>query len=467
MLKLKKEFGYCFKLGEKAVKMKDKKIHYGWWIVVVCFLMIFITLGFGSSTKSTYLKAICDDLGYERSAFSINDSLRYIATAVMSFVFGSLVLKLKPRLMITLGFLFLIISFSIYCVATRLWHFYIGGAFLGAGFAWTGTSIVGYVVEKWFPSNKGTIMGVILAANGLGGVASENIITPMVLDGLGSNGFLSNLTGLTGWRFAYFITILLFVVTAIIVVLVIRAQPSDKGLQPLIFNKSKPKSQKKDDLNWEGYELKVILRKPYFYISAVCVFVFGFVLQSSTGIAKTHMLDKGFSTEAIILLFSFSSLLLTCSKVLTGFLFDKFGIKIVIIFCGACAVISTLCLSAISSVAMAMAWIYSILSPLALPLETIVIPLLVSQMFGKKSYASILGFYLCFNMIGYATGVPIVNLFYDLFGSYNGVLIVQTALVFVVTILSLISIMLAEKDRKAFMKQVAEQECAIEELGNN
>ncbi len=128
--------------------MKKKRFYYGWWIVAVCFLMIFITLGFGSYGKATYLKAICDDLGYDRSAFSINDSLRYISTGVLSFVFGSLVLKLKPRLMVILGFLFLIISFAIYCMANQLWHFYIGGIFLGAGFAWTGTSIVGYIIEK-------------------------------------------------------------------------------------------------------------------------------------------------------------------------------------------------------------------------------------------------------------------------------------------------------------------------------
>ncbi len=439
--------------------MKKGKIYYGWFIVVVCFLMIFITLGFGSYGKATYLKAICDDLGYDRSAFSINDSLRYISTGVLSFVFGSVVLKLKPRLMVVLGFLFLIISFTVYCVATQLWHFYVGGVFLGAGFAWTGTSIVGYIIEKWFPSNKGTIMGIILAANGVGGALSEVVINPIVIGGgeiLNGNGFfskiivfLSNLTGITdGWRLGYLITAILCGITAIIVVLVLRTQPSDKGLEPLILEKK----AKKQSANWEGYELKTLLRKPYFYTSAVCVFVFGFVLQSSTGIAKPHMQDCGFSTGDLTLLFSFGALILTCSKIFTGFLFDKFGIKVVILFCGTCAVISTLCLSLITSVALAPAWIYNILSPLALPLETIVIPLLVSQMFGQKSYASVLGYFLAVNMAGYATGAPIINLFYDLFGSYNGILIAQTVMVFVATIVSIFSIMLADKDRKNFYK---------------
>ncbi len=450
-------------MEEKAEKnltnRNKKKFYYGWYVVAVCFLMIFITLGFGSSTKSTYLKVICEELGYARSAFSVNDSLRYVVTAVASFIFGSVILKLKPKRMIFFGFLFLIISFSIYCIATKLWHFYIGGIFLGAGFSWTGTTLVGYIVDKWFPSNKGTIMGIILSANGIGGVASENLMTPIILNDkemLSGNGFLSkfteffsNITGLTGWRLSYFITILLFTLTALIVILIIRNSPQDKGFEPLIL---KNKKSNKKKLEWEGQELKVILRKPYFYITAVCVFIFGFILQSSSGISKAHMLDKGFSSETIILLFSFSALLLMFSKILTGILFDKFGIKLVVILCGACAFASILCLSLINSVALVPAWIYIILFPLSLPLETIVIPLLVSQMFGKKAYASILGYFIAFNMIGYATGVPIVNLFYDLQGTYSGVLTVQAIIVFITTILSVLSIIWADRDRKIFLQ---------------
>ncbi len=432
-----------------------KKIYYGWWIVAVCFLMIFVTLGFGSYGKATYLKAICDDLGYDRSAFSINDSLRYIGTGLLSFVFGKLVFKLKPGRMIALGFLFLISAFAVYCVAAELWHFYVGGVLLGAGFAWTGTAIVGYIMENWFPSNKGTIMGIILAANGIGGALSELIINPIVMDFdkvVSGNGFLakilkflSYLTGINvGWRLGYLITAILCAITAVIVISVIRAHPADKGIEPISFGKAKTE---KKGTAWEGYELKVLLRKPYFYMSAICVFVFGFVLQSSSGIAKPHMQDYGFSTENLTMLFAFSALILTCSKIFVGFLFDKRGITAVIIFSGTCAVISTLCLSLITSVAMLPAWIYSILNPLALPLETIAIPLLVSQMFGQKAYSSILGYYLAINMLGYATGAPIINLFYDFFGSYNGILAVQTVAVLLTTVVSVISVHLANKDK--------------------
>ncbi len=55
---------------------KKKGFYYGWVVFALCFLMIFFVLGFGSSTKSTYLKAICDDMGFERSIFSLNNTVQ-------------------------------------------------------------------------------------------------------------------------------------------------------------------------------------------------------------------------------------------------------------------------------------------------------------------------------------------------------------------------------------------------------
>ena len=118
--------------------------------------MIFTSLGFGSSTKGTFLGAITGSLGLARSKFTIGDSLRYITTAVMSIFFGRTVEKLGLRLMALLGFVFLVLSFVLQGFAPdvtaalsslvpetaeglrdflRYLPFYAAGIFLGAGFA--------------------------------------------------------------------------------------------------------------------------------------------------------------------------------------------------------------------------------------------------------------------------------------------------------------------------------------------
>ena len=94
-----------------------KKLNYMWVIVVTCFIMEFVALGFCSSNKSLYLGAITEALNIPRSLFAINDSIRFLTTAVINLFFGTLVKKLGARKMVAIGFLCLIGSTQVYAHA--------------------------------------------------------------------------------------------------------------------------------------------------------------------------------------------------------------------------------------------------------------------------------------------------------------------------------------------------------------
>ncbi len=149
-----------------------KKIEYKWIVVALCFAMVFTTLGFCSSNKALYLSAITETLQLPRSAFALGDSIRFISTAVVNMFFGTLVRKFGTKKLIGAGFCSLICFTVLYATSNNLWGFYIGGAFLGIGLSWTTTTMVGWVVGKWCKENKGTIMGAVLAANGIGGAVA-------------------------------------------------------------------------------------------------------------------------------------------------------------------------------------------------------------------------------------------------------------------------------------------------------
>ena len=108
------------------MKLK-KRFDYMWVIVVTCFLMEFVALGFCSSNKSLYLGAITEALNIPRSLFSINDSIRFLTSAVLNLFFGTLIKKLGARKMVALGFLSLMASMQIYAHAESVFVFYIGG----------------------------------------------------------------------------------------------------------------------------------------------------------------------------------------------------------------------------------------------------------------------------------------------------------------------------------------------------
>ncbi len=423
---------------------KKRSFYYGWVVFFLCFLMIFVVLGFGSSTKSTYLKAICDDLGFDRSVFSFNSTFQYIISAVLNFLFGTFIIKFGARIMMSVGFCSLFASFVVQAFGSEIWHFYLSGILLGIGMSLNTTAIVSYMLGQWFPKKKGTVVGIALASNGVGAMVSELVITKLVYesDALSVNNSLvkqlSDALNVSGWRLASLITAALFVIVGVIVIVFIKPtpEPQNEGKKP---SNNKAASALGDTSS--------LLKKPYFYMSGICIFFTGFILQSSYSIAKAHVLDVGFDTEYVVSVFSMISLLIAVSKVVNGFLTDKLGVRITYTLCYIFGIVAMLLLAFVSPKYPALAWLFGIIEPLALPLETVMTTLLVSELFAKELFTKTLGYYLAFNYLGYACGIPFINVFYDRFGSYKGILIAFAVALAIVMTVSLISFRLAKKDK--------------------
>jgi len=67
-------------------------------------------------------------------------------------------------------------------------------------------------------------------------------------------------------------------------------------------------------------------------------------------------------------------------------------------------------------------------------MQTIGMPLLTADLFGIRDEARILGVLISVSTVGYAVGTPLVNLFYDLQGTYKTVLIIMAAAMAAVTV---------------------------------
>lgn len=375
-------------------------------VMAACFSMIFVCLGFCSSNKSVYLSAITEALGIKRSLFSINDSCRYIATAVVNLFFGALVMRFGAKKLVGAGFFCLIVSTLIYANATQVWVFYIGGCFLGIGLAWTTTTMTSYLVNRWFSHNRGTMSGLILCANGLGGALAAQIVTPLIYE----QG------NLFGYRNAYHFVAQLLLIVGIVVVVLIR-EPS--GSAPVNIPKKSHKGKK-----WEGISLYEALRKPYFYAAAVCVFLTGMCLQGINGVAAAHLGDVGIDKGIVATVLSVHSVVLCISKLLAGVSYDKLGLRVTLLICEGFGVLSFLALAfsgnSAFGITAAVAW--SALSSLALPLETVMVPLIAADMFGEKDFSKMVGIFVSVNTAGYAFGTPVANLIFDQCGTYKPML---------------------------------------------
>lgn len=436
--------------------MNKKKFDYKWVILVLCFLMVFCALGFCSGSKSLYLNKITRYLGIERSLFSINDSIRYVTTAIISVFFGAIYGKLGARKMIALGFTCLVASCLIYAFAPSIGVFYIGGFLLGAGLAVCSSSLAGYVVSRWFTTNVGTYSGIVLAANGLGTATITQFIEPMI-EGSAD-----------GYKKAYLFTAILIAVVGVIIVVFIREKP--KGA---VDDGSGPKRHKRPKRSkaWVGLSLKEAVKKPYFYGMLVCMFLTGASLQAIAGIAVPHIKDVvcakdaagnllAFDTGFIRVVHSAHAICLASAKFVSGFSYDHLGIRRTATISYLIATGSMFILGLVQPGSYVLAFIYEVIVSFAMPLETVIPLLMVSDLFGEKDYAKILGINSAVIYLGFAVGTPVINLVFDKVGTYRPALFVVSGLMAVIMILTQFICRTGEKVKRDVIAREAEKETA-------
>ncbi|MBQ8174476.1 MAG: MFS transporter [Clostridia bacterium] len=426
---------------------KKKQFDYKWVIVAVSFLMVMISLGFASSTRSLFPDEIAKDLEVQRSLIAIGDSIRFVATAVINLFFGSLIVKLGPKKLILAGFVCLTASMLCYATAENLILIYIGGALLGIGFSWTSTTMVGYIINVWCKENKGTIMGAVLASNGLGGAIAIQVV-----------GSVIDPTVTGSYRKAYFLIAAVMTVMAVIMLIFFRDKPKDADPSVLAAPEKKKKKRGRD---WAGVEFSVLLKKPYFWAAMLCIFCTGLILQGTGGISAMHMKDVGVDYDRVKALLSFGSLILAGSKFLTGFLYDRFGLRTTATSCTLLAIISCFVLIAVqpTNLGFVLAIIYVILHQCALPLETIMLPIYAADLFGQRSYNKVLGICVSVNTAGYACGGYLMNLCFDIFDSYVPALYIVGFLTIAILILLQFVISAAHREQKRVME---EEQAALE-----
>ena len=419
------------------MRLRSSGRNYRWFVLVACFLMVFVGLGFCSSNKGLYLAAITEALDLPRSLFAVNDTFRHVSTAVTNLFFGALVARFGTRRMVAFGFLSLIASCLLYARAEHICVFYLGGLLLGMGLTFTTTSLASVVIRRWFKTNVGTYTGIVLAANGLGGAAAAQIVSPIIYRE--GDPF--------GYRDSYLLVALILLITGAIVVALLREGPSgDTGEQPITSKKARGAS-------WAGVPYEVVKTRPYFYLAAAGVLLTGFILQGITGAYVAHLKDVGMDASYVATVVSAGALALTAAKMAVGALYDRFGLRPVMILCEAATAAAFLLLAFLdaSGAGRVKAMIFVALYSLALPLETLVVPLIANDLFGNASYDHILGVLISMNYAGFALSAPVVNLCYDLFGSYRPILLVFSGLMAAVGILFHFVINESSKEKRAIL----------------
>ena len=417
---------------------------YKWVILAVCFMMEFVCLGFCSSNPGLYTSAVTEALDIPRSLYSIGTSIRYVAQVIVSFFFGAFIQRFGHKKLIGLGLFSLCASMLARCYAANIVHHYIGCALWGLGIVFSGGTMASAVVRQWFHGDIGKYTGIVMSANGIGGAISAQIISPIINNG-----------ETFGYRKAYLLSVAISLCITIIVLLLLRNNPAqDAGAANT--GKKKARGQL-----WTGIAYEDVKRKAYFYLIFILVFLTGISLQSVGSINIVYMEDLGFHTKFVAATATASSLALTLAKITTGFTYDKKGLRFTLLMCQICSIVAFIIYANLqnSTVGMVFAMIATVLGTVAMPLETVMIPLISNELFGSASYSKVLGIFMAANSLGLCLGSPLCDIYRDLAGgSYVSCYWFFSGLMLVVVIGFQLVINAAYKDKNHILESLETQQ---------
>lgn len=414
------------------MKIEGSKLKYEWIIFALLFLMIFFSLGFCSSNRTIFLAPVTEALGIKRSVFAVSDSFRFVSASITNFFFGALVNRFGTKRLIISGLIFITSALVLFAAAENVLWFYLGGTLLGIGFSWTSTSMVGYVITRWSKNHIGTLTGFILSANGIGGAVATQLYMPLINEK--GNPF--------GYRKAYCITAFIIVGLIILFSLLYKENPRNS-----IENISQEPNK---EAEWEGIDLSKAKKMPYFYFVIISVFLLSATLEGVYSVVGAYLKDVGFNVSFRAVMVSILLFSLAASKVLSGAIYDKFGLRVNLSVCGILAMVALIAFMFLNNsfIGYALVILSVIAFAMALPLQTVMLPIIARELFGLKSYKYILGILVSAAYAGYGVGVLLINCVYDIFGSYIPGFFIACFLMLFVTVVFQIAINCSNKYKK-------------------
>lgn len=383
-----------------AKHVVKKKFFYGWAIFLCCFLYLFVTQGLVNGTMSLYMVPVTEDLQITRTQFSSILSVRAVVGGAFCFLFGWSVKNLGFRKMTIIGFCCYIIGFVAFASAKSYAALLVNGVCVGIGVVYMGASMMTYLIQNWFYKSRGTVLGIMLAATGFGSSAFSPLVGSMISQ--------------YGWRHSYWVSLAIYAPVALLVLLLIREQPSDMGLEPY---GGKPPVVAASTGEKAGLTVKQAIRMPVYYIMMLAVLLIGVVNNPIYNSVTAAVQDAGFGTEFAATVVSVLFFSVALSKIVFGFGADKIGLFRISLI----AMIANI-LGIVVIVLADAQWYYlafAVIFGLAICTETVLPPILMTEMLGERDRSYFVGISSAAMSLGSALGNPLFNSFFDKTGSYR------------------------------------------------
>jgi sugar phosphate permease len=285
------------------------RIHYGWIVVGVTFVSLLVSAGVRSA-PSVLIHPLETELGWPRDGITFYISIGLLLFGASAPVGGWLITRFGPRRLMIFGLVVGGVSAILSARMTALWQFgLLWGVLSGIGTGVTAGGLGATIANRWFTARRGLVLGLFGAATSAGLMIFYRALIPMV-DQL-------------GWRGSVVIIGVLTLVIITPVLLLMRDDPSEIGVEPYGGLPPAPAVA----VRGEGFRavMSQAIRVPEFWLLAGSFFICG---ASSNGIVGVHFLphalDHGIPTNTAANVLAIMGAMNFIGTLTSGILTDRF-----------------------------------------------------------------------------------------------------------------------------------------------
>ncbi|MEB1611123.1 MFS family permease [Xanthomonas campestris] len=370
-----------------------------WMVVSGCAFGMAMSVGpFFWLTFGLYMTPMTGEFGWSRTEFSFAYSAASVVNAVMLPIVGYFVDRHGPKRVILVGIVAGTLAYALFSQVDSYWSFVVIACLVaGTGCIASYPSYLA-VLPRWFDRNLGLALALAGSGVGIGGVLFPYVINAGI--------------GYGGWRSAFVYTALFALVLALInYFLLIRV---NKGQLP--HSEVKRRNEADDAPPVASVPFAAAVRTRDFWLYSVG---FALILLVTMGISfhiGAMVSDAGGDpahAAAALATIGMSTLI---ARVVTGFLLDRFSLRLVavIFFLSqaiGCLLLATTGISALILVA--------VMLGAAQGVELDMLPYVVARRFGSAAYSQIFGSAYAVLAVGQIVSPIILGRVFDWTASYT------------------------------------------------
>ena len=176
----------CVKAAQRVplgLKVLPARLHYGWWVVLGCAILMFVTIGVGYYGLAVFLSPLQDEHGWSNTTVSGATGLYFVFGGITGFVIGPRVDRHGPLPFMVAGVMLMAIAVSSLMFIEERWHLYLAYSLQAVASGLSGSIPINAILARWFVTRRAFAMSLTFTGISLGGMILVPTGTALVESG--------------------------------------------------------------------------------------------------------------------------------------------------------------------------------------------------------------------------------------------------------------------------------------------